>query len=409
MNSVYFATGNMAKFEEAQSFIGQQLPDLNFERIDADIPEIQGPNAELILRNKAKAAASITARPVLVDDASFDTERYPGFPGSYANFLDETIGLDGWKKLFKEGDRIKAVSRVGLVYLGELQVFSGQIDGVISFKDLEPHNSSITLGNLMLLEGDNVTLCEALRNPQIATHRKRALAQLCIWISEQHEKARKEQGAINQRWDQRSTSWEGIIDDPSSYVNYENNYGRMNDLIKRIVPLANADLLEIGCGTGEAGRIAYDANPALEVVAIDASKGMIEQAELQRGDRNVQYRVSDMAAEAQKGRQYGMLLSRGVVISHIPRIRVYDFLADATRLTTDNGYFLFDFMQDVNRGDENERPVGPKNEFTIEQMDGIMKELGWNKVADDGEDDYRVRVVCYKKLGKNNFAEQAAG
>ena len=91
-----------------------------------------------------------------------------------------------------------------------------------------------------------------------------------------------------------------------------------------------------------------------------------------------------------------MVLSRGVVISHLPRTDVIDWLEAVTRHTKEGGYFLFDFIQSVQVGDV-DKPVDSKNEFTLNQMDSIMNELGWRRVENSGTDEMRVQVTCYRR------------
>lgn len=91
-----------------------------------------------------------------------------------------------------------------------------------------------------------------------------------------------------------------------------------------------------------------------------------------------------------------MVLSRGVVISHLPHTDVIDWLEAVTQHTKPQGYFLFDFIQSVQAGDV-EKPVDSKNEFSLSQMDAIMNELGWSRVENSGTDEMRVQVACYRR------------
>jgi XTP/dITP diphosphohydrolase len=403
MKHLYFATENDYKFKEAAVYIEKKLPLLSLDRLKIDIPEIQHNDSDEIIREKIVYISHKTSKPFIVDDASFYTQRYPGFPGSYAKFVNQTLGVDGWKKLFNEGDNIKAVAKIGLYYLGDLHIFNGEIEGVISFKNRQSKNTKTSLNDIIFIKELGMFLGQALERDDFMNHRRKALGSLCDWLSLEEKRASSEQEATNTRWNERAAKWNEIIADQDSYVNCEANYDRFNKLVEKIVPVIELNVLEVGCGTGEAGRIAKNINTSVEIIGIDTSKSMIEEAISQsKGYKGISYRVSDIAAEVLKKKRYSMVMSRGVVISHIPRMDVYDFLLNATKLVAGDGYLLFDFIQDTRKG-ETEIPVGKKNELKIEQIDGILYELGWVKIADDGTDDSRARVVCYNKPGKDSI------
>lgn len=56
------------------------------------------------------------------------------------------------------------------------------------------------------------------------------------------------------------------------------------------IPIRSGRLLDIGCGTGRLARLLAEANPALEVVGLDASPDMIEQARRGKAPINLAFR-----------------------------------------------------------------------------------------------------------------------
>lgn len=56
------------------------------------------------------------------------------------------------------------------------------------------------------------------------------------------------------------------------------------------------------------------------------------------------FRKADITVDDLGEGSYDMLLSRGVVVSHLPKIEVIDWLKSASRLTKPGGYFVFDFI-----------------------------------------------------------------
>lgn len=83
MNHLYYATGNENKFNEAKSFMESTYPTVNLDHLAIDIPEVQSSDPDDILTHKVNFVRQQTSVPFIVDDASFYTERFPEFPGSY--------------------------------------------------------------------------------------------------------------------------------------------------------------------------------------------------------------------------------------------------------------------------------------------------------------------------------------
>jgi XTP/dITP diphosphohydrolase len=399
MNHLYFATSNETKFLEAKTQLNEAAPDALLDRVDIDIPEIQSDDPDEIIRQKIEFVHSQTTKPFLVDDTSFDTDRYLGFPGSYAKFVNNKLGLEGMRRLFENGDEIRAVARLAFSYLDEIYQFEGSIQGELQLDNVQSIDPNAPLNSLIRLD-DGRTLGDALEDPSFQNHRGIAIGRFANWLCDQENGIDTQRRNISQRWTNRSGEWKDMIEDDTSYVNFENNYARVNAMIRRTGPKVSGKALEIGCGTGEAGRILKESNPALQLLSTDISSGMLEQAKEQTRDAglDIAYQEADITKTDLGTDTYGIILSRGVVISHLPRGNVYDFLESVTRLSKEDGYFLFDFMQSEKVGDV-EKPIDSKNEFTIEQLDALLGELGWVRVDDDGTDAMRVRVACYQKKG----------
>lgn len=397
MNSVYFATSNEQKFSEAAQVIRTVVPEMELTQLDIDIPEIQDNEPSRVLQHKVDYVRKQTELPFIVDDAYFDTSRYPGLPGAYAKFINSTLGYEGLKKLYEDGDEIRAIANVALNYLGATHTFSGEVGGHLDFRNAVELGEKNLLSNIMHLE-DGVSLGEVMRDPEHRSHRGMAFLSLAEWIGAQNSKASSQKLAIGDRWSQRSREWQDLIANPDSYVNFEDNYARVNALIEKYAPGISGKALEIGCGTGEAGRILKSANPSLDVLSTDISDGMLVEARNQASEAglDIRYMNADVVTDDLGDEMFNMVLSRGVVISHLPRIDVIDWLKSVTRRTNEGGYFIFDFIQDVHVGDV-EKPVDAKNEFTLKSMNSILSELGWSLVENSGAENMRVQVVCYRK------------
>ncbi|MFZ3009529.1 MAG: non-canonical purine NTP pyrophosphatase [Candidatus Microsaccharimonas sp.] len=397
MKHVYFATSNEAKFTDAKIFLSGLNPELTIEQLVVEIPEIQSDDHDEIIKQKVEFVRESTAAPFIVDDVSFYTERFPAFPGAYAKFLNNSLGNEGWKRLFNEGDKIRAVARIALYYFGEVQHFNGEIEGSLSF-DKTPNKDTFSLNDHIIIE-DGRTLSDAMTDPTFLNHRRSALLELSNSIAANSDQSNKKKNEIGDRWSSRAPTWKDLIEDEASYVNYEDNYERVNTLIKHYGPLAKGKALEIGCGTGEAGRILKTSNPALELLSTDIASGMLAEAQKQTAEAglDIEYKQLDITSEALSDEKFGIVISRGVVVSHLPKSNIYDFLESAAYHTGTNGYLLFDFIQDTTVG-EIEKPVDTKNTFTLQQMDDILSNFNMKRIDDAGNDSMRIRVVCYQHL-----------
>lgn len=397
MKHIYFATGSERKFDEASHRLAELCPDVTIDQLEVNIPEIQSDNPEDVIKQKVDYVRQLTELPFIVDDAYFDTDRYPGFPGAYAKFVNSTLGKEGWERLFDEGDSIRAMANIALHHLGATYNFSGQVDGTLHFNNPEASSDNNLLSDIMYVSPD-VSLGEALRSSDFDNHRGRALSRLAEWVNAQNGQSDLQKAEIGKRWSERSTGWKDIIENADSYVNFEENYARVNTIIEKYAPLVSGNVLEIGCGTGEAGRILKQANPSLNLLSTDISDGMLAEAQRQTNEAGleIEYRKLDITTSELDGLNFDMVLSRGVVISHLPRTDVIDWLEAVTRHTKEGGYFLFDFIQSVQVGDV-DKPVDSKNEFTLSQMDSIMNELGWERIENSGTDEMRVQVTCYRR------------
>ena len=403
MKHVYYATSNEAKFTDAKDFLGSTNPELTVEQLPIEIPEIQSDDHDAILMQKVDFVRAVTSVPFIVDDVSFYTERFPNFPGAYAKHLNGALGIEGWRRLFDDGDSIRAVARIALFNFGETRYFTGELPGSLRF-DEGDDDQAFSLNDHIVTE-DGRMLRDALADPSFVNHRRSALIDLGRSLSLSNINSGDKKSEIAERWSSRAPGWKNIIEDDASYVNYENNYERVNALITKYAPLAKGKALEVGCGTGEAGRILKTANPALELLSTDIADGMLAEARQQTAEAglDIEYRQLDITSGSLGDEKFGMVISRGVVISHLPKADIYDFLESAASHTDTEGYLLFDFIQDTSVG-EIEKPIDSKNEFTLEQMDEVLSHFGMKRIDDAGSDEMRVRVVCYQRITSEEAA-----
>jgi XTP/dITP diphosphohydrolase len=130
---VFFATGNIHKFNEARNILTNRDIAVGMLRIKG--AEIQSDNLEEIARAGVRDAFNKCGLPVVVEDAGLFTEALNGFPGPYAAYSFKTLGNKGLLKLMNNIRNRKAVFRSAVAYLDSETdvpvVFKGEAKGEI--------------------------------------------------------------------------------------------------------------------------------------------------------------------------------------------------------------------------------------------------------------------------------------
>jgi XTP/dITP diphosphohydrolase len=134
---VFFATGNIHKFNEARSIL--TALDIAVGMLKVKDTEIQSDSLKEIAQASARDAFKRCHLPVIVEDAGLFIKMLNGFPGPYAAYAYKTIGNKGLLKLMKQVEDRKAVFRSAIVYCdNETEkpvVFEGEAQGEITIKE----------------------------------------------------------------------------------------------------------------------------------------------------------------------------------------------------------------------------------------------------------------------------------
>jgi XTP/dITP diphosphohydrolase len=96
---VFFATGNINKFNEARSILSQYGFAVGMLRLKGD--EIQSDSLKEIAERSVKNAYRRCRLPIFVEDAGLFIDVLSGFPGPYAAYAYKTIHNDGIVKLME--------------------------------------------------------------------------------------------------------------------------------------------------------------------------------------------------------------------------------------------------------------------------------------------------------------------
>ncbi len=96
---VDFATSNAGKVKSLQRVCERY--GIEVRPVEFDLPELQTVDLHAIARGKAIAAYEKLQEPVIVQDSGFFLSAWGGFPGPFAKFALNSMGLEGFLALAK--------------------------------------------------------------------------------------------------------------------------------------------------------------------------------------------------------------------------------------------------------------------------------------------------------------------
>lgn len=134
---IFFATGNIDKFEEARKVLAEYKIAVGMLRAKA--LEIQSDSLEEIAKTSVIDAFRSCNLPLIVEDAGLFVDALNGFPGPYAAYAYKTIGNRGLLKLMENIENRKAKFHSVIAYhsaeLKSPMCFKGEVAGEITKKE----------------------------------------------------------------------------------------------------------------------------------------------------------------------------------------------------------------------------------------------------------------------------------
>ncbi len=142
-----------------------------------EIPEFRDNDVGVIAEEKARYAWNALQCPLIVDDTGFFVAALNGFPGPYAAYVLDTIGMEGILRLLEGADNRFAYFETAIAYAdneGFIHVFRGIVEGTI----VSPRGEE-GFGYDPIFSVDGRTFAErTLKEKAMMSHRGRALAAL---------------------------------------------------------------------------------------------------------------------------------------------------------------------------------------------------------------------------------------
>ena len=186
---VFFATGNINKFNEARSILSPYGISVGMLRMKGD--EIQSDSLKEIAEAAVTNAYNRTKLPIFVEDAGLFIDALDGFPGPYAAYVYKTIHNSGLLKLMENITDRQAKFQSVIAYcdktLREPNCFWGESKGKITQIERNPSGkTSFGFDPIFQPIGSKKSFAEmTIPEKNGFSHRAMALRKFAEWYQQQ--------------------------------------------------------------------------------------------------------------------------------------------------------------------------------------------------------------------------------
>jgi SAM-dependent methyltransferase len=210
----------------------------------------------------------------------------------------------------------------------------------------------------------------------------------------QEDYSRRHLKAIAARWDARADSWDHSLQDPACHLNEDDAYDRFTRLVKRLIGqkrrfCATHGVIDTGCGTG---LVLGEVISAFAWgVGIDISPKMIRLARAKHLSK-AKFLVGNCFDLPSLCPKAGVVLSRGVLLSHYGREQGQAILRAARGALAPAGFAAFDFLNAAARTKHRHAPEN-KTWFTGDEIQSMAREVGFPTVKTVGQPNRRILLL----------------
>jgi len=182
MHDVYFATGNLNKFKEADEIFKRNIDRVTLKHFNFVHREIRSDSLEEIAREAVAAAYAQLRKPVFVEDTGLFIDALNGFPGTYSAWVQKKIGCIGILKLMKGEKKRSARFETCIAFNNgeETHVFHGRCEGTIA--EEERGKSGFGYDSIFVPEGETTTFAENIELKNKCSHRYKSLLELICYL-----------------------------------------------------------------------------------------------------------------------------------------------------------------------------------------------------------------------------------
>ncbi len=184
--AVFFATGNINKFNEARSILSQHGIAVGMLKLKGD--EIQSESLKEIAQKSALNAYRLCGLPIFVEDAGLFIESLGGFPGPYAAYVYRTIHNGGILKLMEDTKGRHAKFQSFIAYCDSQNpckplCFDGESKGIITLTErIEQGKSGFGFDPIFQPDGSAKTFAEmTIEEKNRYSHRAAAICRFAEW------------------------------------------------------------------------------------------------------------------------------------------------------------------------------------------------------------------------------------
>ncbi len=185
---VFFATGNINKFNEARSILNSYGFAVAMLRVKGD--EIQSDSLKEIAKTSAVNAFKRSRLPIFVEDAGLFIEALNGFPGPYAAYIYKTIHNSGILRLMENVANRHARFQSVIAYcdetLCEPECFDGESKGEITLIERRQQGkSAFGFDPIFQPVGSSKTFAEmTIEEKNCYSHRAMAMRKFAEWYKQ---------------------------------------------------------------------------------------------------------------------------------------------------------------------------------------------------------------------------------
>jgi XTP/dITP diphosphohydrolase len=185
---VFFATGNINKFNEARSILSPFGIAVGMLRVKGD--EIQSDSLKEIAQASVINAYKRCRLPIFVEDAGLFIDALSGFPGSYAAYVYKTIHNSGILKLMENVKDRQTKFQSVIAYcdepLCEPECFDGESIGEITLTERKQQGkSAFGFDPIFQPIGSSKTFAEmTIEEKNGFSHRAMALRKFAEWYKQ---------------------------------------------------------------------------------------------------------------------------------------------------------------------------------------------------------------------------------
>jgi XTP/dITP diphosphohydrolase len=185
---VFFATGNINKFNEARSILSPYGFAVAMLRVKGD--EIQSESLKEIAQISAVNAFKRSRLPIFVEDAGLFIDALSGFPGPYAAYVYKTIHNSGILKLMENVADRRARFQSVIAYcdqtLCEPECFNGESKGEITTTERRQQGkSAFGFDPIFQPTGSSKTFAEmTIEEKNGYSHRAMAIRKFAEWYKQ---------------------------------------------------------------------------------------------------------------------------------------------------------------------------------------------------------------------------------